>query len=367
MSLAGNLRTMALPDILQWIAVGRKTGTLHLERRSVEKRIGFKTGAIFTSWSNDPREYLGQFLVRHGKISEEQLFKALLRQEAQGRLIGDLLTQEGLLTPEELQRSLVAKAEESIYELFLWPEGEFRFADGELPQNVTIPIDTEVTTLILEGIRRVDEWERIRAVLPTLNTTFTVKGTPTEGLDEAETRALALAASGKNAAEMALEMRRNEFDTASLLFDLYNRGLIVVASVEDDPWAGAPVQAIQDLLTVAAQRLSEKRFDAALAAYEQVLWFDRLNQNAKKGLIAVMEAKERERALRTIPLDKVPTLSMDFATLTKQNFDPQEGFVISRINGQWDVHSILKLCPMKEEDALLIFARLLQRKVILLS
>jgi hypothetical protein len=38
--------------------------------------------------------------------------------------------------------------------------------------------------------------------------------------------------------------------------------------------------------------------------------------------------------------------------------------VISRVNGQWDVQSILKLCPMAEEDALLIFSRLLERKVI---
>lgn len=366
MSLAGNLRTMALPDILQWIAVGRKTGTLHLERRSIEKRVSFKSGQIFSSWSNDPREYLGQFLVRHGKISEEQLFKALLRQEREGKLIGDILTGEGLLTAEELQQSLATKAEESIYELFLWPEGEFRFADGELPPKVTIPIAIEVTTLILEGIRRVDEWDRLKAVFPTLNTSFTVKKPEGAG-DDTEKRVLALAAAGKTIAEMALEMRCNEFDTASLLFDLYNRGLLAVGTVEEDPWAGDPVQAIQDLLAVAAQRVTEKRFDAALEAYEQVLWFDRLNQNAKKGLIAVMEAKQNERALRTVDLDKVPALAVDFATLTKQNFDAQEGFVISRINGQWDVRSILKLCPMKEEDALLIFARLLQRKVIQLT
>ena len=48
----------------------------------------------------------------------------------------------------------------------------------------------------------------------------------------------------------------------------------------------------------------------------------------------------------------------------RENFDPNEGFVISRVNGQWDVQSILKLCPMGEEEALLIFARLLERKVI---
>jgi hypothetical protein len=58
---------------------------------------------------------------------------------------------------------------------------------------------------------------------------------------------------------------------------------------------------------------------------------------------------------------------VSLAELTRQNFDPQEGFVISRVNGEWDVQSILKLCPMSEEDALLIFSRLLERKVIELS
>ena len=76
MSLAGNLRTMDLPEVLQWIASARKTGTLHLERRSVTKKIYFQGGGIYTSWSNDPRESLGQILVRERLITEEQLFKA---------------------------------------------------------------------------------------------------------------------------------------------------------------------------------------------------------------------------------------------------------------------------------------------------
>ena len=67
---------------------------------------------------------------------------------------------------------------------------------------------------------------------------------------------------------------------------------------------------------------------------------------------------------RFIEEPKVPYLTMDMGELTRQQFDPHEGFVISRVNGQWDVQSILKLCPMSEEDALLIFSRLIDRKVI---
>jgi len=48
----------------------------------------------------------------------------------------------------------------------------------------------------------------------------------------------------------------------------------------------------------------------------------------------------------------------------QQQFAPEEGFVLSRINGQWDIRSLLKLVPMPEEDVLLIFSRLLDRQVI---
>ena len=366
MSLRGDLRTMALPDVLQWIASGRKTGTLHVERRSVQKRIILRDGNIFSSWSNDPRESLGQFLIRLRLVTEEQLFRALLGQEEKGRLLGSILVADGVLGEDDLRRALKAKAEETVYDLFLWPSGQFEFREGEFPE-IHITFESQVTPVILEGIRRVDEWQRIRAVFPNLETTFKVSGPPPAGADPVEKQVLALAAAGKNLAEMSLELRRSEFETAALVFDLHARGLLTVGQVRAGNPAADPVGAIQALLALAYQRLQEKRYEAALKAYEDVLALDRLNQNAKKGLIAAMEARQRERQVHTVPRDKVPSLAVDFATLTKQNLDPHEGFVLSRVNGQWDVQSILKLCPMGEEEAMLIFARLFERKLIKLE
>jgi len=367
MSLRGDLRTMALPDVLQWIASGRKTGTLHVERRSVQKRIILREGNIFSSWSNDPRESLGQFLIRLRLVTEEQLFRALLAQEEKGRLLGSILVGDGLLSEEDLKRALKAKAEETVYDLFLWPAGQFEFREGEFPDNILITFEALVTPVILEGIRRVDEWQRIRTAFPSVETTFKVSGPAPTGADPVEKQVLALAAAGKSLAELSLELRRSDFETASLLFDLHSRGLVAVGEARADTQAADPVGAIQALLALAYQRLQEKRYEAALKAYEEVLAFDRLNQNAKKGLIAAMEARQREKEVHAIPRDKVPSLAVDLATLTKQNLDPFEGFVLSRVNGQWDVQSILKLCPMGEEEALLIFARLLERNLVKLD
>lgn len=364
MGLSGNLRTMALPDILQWIAGGRKTGTLHLEKRSIKKRIIVRDGLIFSSWSNDLRESLGQFLIRERLITEEQLFKALGAQEEQGRLIGSILVSEGVLTEQDLLRALKLKIEETIYDLFLWPEGQFEFREGEFPHDVLIHFETPATPVILEGIRRVDEWQRICEVFPHLEITFKVQGAPHDIEDPVERQFLGLAAAGKTLAEISLEMRRSEFETAALAFALHGRGAVAVEQVRKPAESADPIGAIQGLLTLAYQRLQERRYSAAIKAYEEVLSLDRLNQNAKKGLLAAQSAREQERALKGIPLSKVPVLTVDMITLTRQDFDPQEGFVLSRVNGQWDVQAILKLCPMDEKDALLIFARLLERKVI---
>ena len=369
MSLAGNLRTMDLPEVLQWIASARKTGTLHLERRSVQKRIYFQDGAIYTSWSNDPRESMGQFLIRDGLITEEQLFKALLRGEEQSRMLGLVLVADGVVSEEDLRRTLKTKAQESIYDLFLWPEGKFEFKDGETAAEDIIPIELQVTAAIMEGVHRVDEWGRIRSVFPSMDVTFTVpRGASEEVTESAERRLLELAAAGLSLAAIALEMRRSTFEAAHMAMGLHTRGLLAVASgpsparADDDT-----VGTIQALLAEGYNRLSERRYEDALEAYERVLSLDRLNQHAKKGLVAAIEARDRERSVKKVPLDKVPRLTMDMASLTRQNFDPQEGFVLSRVNGLWDVGSILKLCPMNESDVLLIFARLLERKVIELS
>ena len=363
MALAGDLQTMVLTDLLQWISTRRKTGSLHLQRRSTKKRVYFREGRICSSWSNDPRETLGQFLIQERLVTEEALFEALLRQEKEGRLLGTMLVEDGTLTAEQLRHILRTKAEEVVYDLFLWPEGKFDFQDGELPKDVLVDLDLDAPRVIEEGGRRLRAWARIRTRFRTSTVTFKVQRAAYGIDDPRERQILGLAGAGKSMREISLETRRSEFDTASCLFDLCERGALEVGA----PRPGARIDTVGDiehLLRLGAVRLKEKRFVAALEAYEEVLGVDRLNQDAKKGVQAVREGHERERTLQKISLDSVPVLRMGSVALTKEAFDAQEGFVLSRVNGQWSVQSILKVCPMSEDEALLIFIRLLDRKVI---
>ena len=361
MSLAGELGTMALSDILQWVSQGRKTGTLHVSRGAVQKRISFDGGTICSSWSNDPRESLGQFLVRERLISEEQLFRTLLRQETEGRPLGALLVENGPLADEDLVRMLTLKAEETIYDLFHWSEGHFEFKDGERPADSPFPVDLEVTSVIMEGIRRIDEWQRMRDVVPSTETTFRALGPPEDPYDH---EVLLLCSEGKTVTQIAFALRRTEFDTTVMLFEMHGRNMVAVDRKGTNTDSFDTVLRIQRGLDAAKAALDRSEFDAALQSYEGVLRLDPLNQYAKKGLVISIDGRGRSRSLRLVPRNKVPRLLLSLAQLTKEKFDPREGFVLSRINGEWDVQSILKICPMPEDEAMLIFARLVERRAI---
>src|SRR5213075_2065632 len=119
MSVSGNLKTMLPGDLLQWLSLGQKTGTLIVTKKVIEKKIFFKRGRVISSASNDPRVYLGQFLMSHGYMSEPELMKAMQVQAESHIFLGKILVMIDVIDEESLQRLMRRKAEEAIYDIFL--------------------------------------------------------------------------------------------------------------------------------------------------------------------------------------------------------------------------------------------------------
>ena len=364
MSFAGDLHTFDLFDLLGWLMGRKKAGILQMTRRSTKKRLAFRDGAVQWTSSNDPRETIGQALVREGLITEEALFKALLKQETDKRRLGELLIADAHLTEPQLMKTLRTNAEAHLHDLFLWGDGRFEFDDERPPKPEPSDLAIELKPVLEEGRHRREIWNQLRVRFPSNEITFRLLADPVSVTNPARRQILDVAVWGKTLAGISLESRRSEYETTLLIAGLCDDGILVVDRVEAGAPEGDPVGIILTLLAGAEMRLKEGRFDAALEAYERVLTLDGLNQAAKKGLLAVAEARQKAKAAKKIPLERVPVLRLTAMALSQQQFDPQEGFVLSRINGQWDVRSLLKLVPMPEEDVLLIFSRLLDRQVI---
>jgi hypothetical protein len=85
-------------------------------------------------------------------------------------------------------------------------------------------------------------------------------------------------------------------------------------------------------------------------------------------LSALGEEAERyfiERAYRHyLPPGKIPVLKRPLESLMNEALSPAEMFLVSRVNGSWDLRAIVSISPLREVEALRALKRLRERGVI---
>jgi hypothetical protein len=386
MGLSGNLQTMLPGDLLQWLSLGQKSGTLVITNKRVEKKIFFRRGRVISSASNDPREYLGQFLMSHGYLSEAELKKAMEVQQQSNILLGKILVMIDVIAEPDLQRLMRLKAEEEIYDIFLWDNGDFYFVDDELPQMEMIPLQVDVTGIIMEGTRRVDEWARIREIIPNAAVIPVPIGDidPTD-LEEVELPIVRAVDGRRSIADIVLESRSSEFTVSSIVNTLVRQGSVKLADptsqkmaaiiAEAAPAAEAPPvktdfnedDEIVSMLNGAQAALRNRDFEKTQRLLRAAQNLDPNHpkvRSATKGAETVILGELRGQGL----LDsKVPKVAKPLEEITQMNFSPNEGFILSRINGTWDIGSLIKISPIRETDAMLIFYKLWRDGIIALD
>jgi tetratricopeptide (TPR) repeat protein len=173
MAIKGSLREASLPDVLQLLAMGQKTGCLSVTDRSSFGYIYFDRGRISYASIVNRRDRLGDMLVKHGVITARELDGAI---EAQSRVrdkrIGEILIEQRILTREELHRYIRMQIEEAVYYLFTWTQGTFSFEADMMPDERDLLVSINPETLLLEGARRVDEWSLIEKKVPSFDIIF---------------------------------------------------------------------------------------------------------------------------------------------------------------------------------------------------
>jgi Domain of unknown function (DUF4388) len=161
--LQGNLKEFSLPNIFQLVKMSAKSGALTIRRSDEWGKIFFRNGLINYAFSVPQTLPLGERLVKAGSISAKQLKAALAEQKkgGEGARIGAILLEQGVIDRATLEAAVREQIQDAAFDFFSWGDGEFEFSADEVAADEDILVEMNVENVIMEGCRRIDEWELI--------------------------------------------------------------------------------------------------------------------------------------------------------------------------------------------------------------
>jgi hypothetical protein len=176
--LEGDISAFRLADVLTFLSTTRKSGTLTVACDGREAWLYFQDGSLVYAGSNREEFRLGSILLRKKRITPEQRSRIDELMLREGGRFGELAVQEHVLTEEQLRDFLKIQVSEIVYDAFVWHGGTFSFTHETTLPSYAVTIAIDLPNLIMEGARRIDEWEQCLQLLPDKNVIFRVVSTP---------------------------------------------------------------------------------------------------------------------------------------------------------------------------------------------
>ena len=242
MAIKGSLREASLPDVVQLLFLGRRTGCLSVAGDRNFGSIWFDEGWITFASMVTRNDRIGERLVAAGRITAAQLEAAIAAQAAiPGRRLGEMLVHLGLITQRELEGELRRQVEETIYTLFTWTSGTFSFEAGARPEMPDATLRLNPEGLLLEGARRVDEWSVIAKKITTLDAVYALEGSASTAgggdaeLVESERRVAPLIDGVNTVRDVVDTTGLSEFEVCRVLFGLLSAGRLRRVSTAPPP------------------------------------------------------------------------------------------------------------------------------------
>jgi hypothetical protein len=162
--LSGDVAVISIAEILQLLHLQRQSGALTVTSKKARVTLCVKEGTLdYAASEGLPSEYLlGRYLVQAKAVARDDLFTVLDNPAGSQRLLGEKLVQLDLVSEEQVQSALVQQTSELLYEVVRWKEGRFHFIAGaNKPVAEKAGLGLAVGALVMEGFRRVDEWQLI--------------------------------------------------------------------------------------------------------------------------------------------------------------------------------------------------------------
>jgi len=233
MALKGNLRDFSTTQLLNLINLARKTGTLTIQQNGESAHMSFREGKLIYAYLGENEgNHLAEVLQNSGKLSAEQA--KIIQSHAEGKndkQLGHLLITAGRVTQNDIIQSVRQNVLDIVYKLFTWVEGAFRFDANKLPSSghITIPIDLE--SVIMEGSRRLKEWEILQDELPDLDVAIRFTDRPDArlrniNLTVEEWRVVSFVNPRNTIRQIAKANNLSEFEIRRIVYGMLQAGLV---------------------------------------------------------------------------------------------------------------------------------------------
>ncbi len=369
---------MELSDLLQWAHDRAKTGALVFDNSRTEKRVFFENGRVVASASSDPKEYLSNFVLAYGLVPEQRLALVLERIEGSDQLLGRTLVTQGDATRDALAEILRIKTKETVFDRFDWPAGEFRFVDDERLTGELTELQLEVAELVTEGRRRKERLSYLRRFVPhTRAIPVAIGFLDDPSLQNHERTVLKLVDDQRTVHDISMMSRTTEFHVCEILVSRIEKGrLKVIVPHENDGQreiskggmsTGISILDSDSLLQAALRHYDSGNYEKTLRYLKAARSLEPDNQKVKA---QIQEAESKVAEL----LDQagiiwvmVPVLNRTIAELSRLRLSPEAGFLLTRIDGSYDLGAIMKITPMPPLEARLLVFRLLEQEHIRLQ
>lgn len=176
LDLQGSIERFTLPEILQLVASGRKSGTLGIQMDESIVMIYFDQGDVIYGYGPRQTCHIGRLLTEKGVITTDQLNKAVSIQakSENSRRLGEILIDRKYIDRVDLEKVVKDQVRELLYSVMTWQSGTFKFYENQLPTDEEITVRISVENVILEGLRRMDEMNMVRETLSDFETIYMI-------------------------------------------------------------------------------------------------------------------------------------------------------------------------------------------------
>jgi hypothetical protein len=231
----GCLSDLCLPEILEGIGAGGKTGTLFVQTDDRDITIFFDAGKAVYATPSLERDKIGELLVARGAVDAAQLYEALKKQKKskkRGKFfrLGTILVDMGALDRGVLVNLISEQIEKALLEVLSESDGTFVFEPRCQLEDEDVLADLDVAALLARRSPDIESLAEIKQNVPTAHEIFAVNADPSTSSDIKlaleEWKILSLVDGRRDVAAIAQVARSPIFTTLKILSRLVEADLI---------------------------------------------------------------------------------------------------------------------------------------------